>query len=312
MVLVTTSSGRPAAELVSRLGTHAIVPGIRLATGPYARLVRRRLATKDHFTPGERSWYFRRVSRGRVLIIEADEWLTTLVSKFLVDAGYTTQVTTTARSGYDEALASQPACVLCDVVLPDIDGYWVTRRIRAEKSKIAGTPILLLSQKEDHAARLEGLALGADVFLTPPFRYDEVIAQVDALLGMAARLRSRRDSIHSDMSVSNEPAALNGDISQISVPTFLTMLEMERRTGRVCVQSNGKPTITFDLVEGAIVEAQLAGHDSDSLGAMRDVVAWKKGKYTFEPKNIEIGERSAKRIGMLMLEAIRLNDEQKK
>jgi hypothetical protein len=44
---------------------------------------------------------------------------------------------------------------------------------------------------------------------------------------------------------------------------------------------------------------------------MRDVVAWKKGKYTFEPKNIEIGERERERIGMLMLEAIRLNDEPK-
>jgi CheY-like chemotaxis protein len=252
------------------------------------------------------------VSRGRVLIIEADEWLTTLVSKFLVDAGYTTQVATTARSGYDEALESQPACVLCDVVLPDIDGYWVTRRIRSEKSKLAGTPILLLSQKEDHGARLEGLAFGADVLLTPPFRYEEVIAQVDALIGMAARLRSRRDSVHSDMPPSNEPAALNGDISQISVPTFLTMLEMERRTGLVCVQARGRPTITFELVEGNIVGAQSGGHDSESLETMRDVVAWKKGKYTFEPKKIESGGRSQRRIGMLLLEAIRLNDEQRR
>ena len=108
------------------------------------------------------------MSRGRVLIIEADEWLTTLVSKFLADAGYATQVATTARGGFDEAVAIQPDCVLCDVVLPDIDGFWVTRRIRADKSKLAGTPILLLSQKEDRVARLEGLALGADVFLDFP------------------------------------------------------------------------------------------------------------------------------------------------
>lgn len=250
------------------------------------------------------------MSRGRVLIIEADEWLTTLISKFLADAGYSTQVTTTARSGFDEALASQPACVLCDVILPDIDGYWVTRRIRAEKSRLAGTPILLLSQRDDHAARLEGLALGADVFLTPPFRYDEVIAQVDALIGMAARLRARRDSVHSDMPPSNESAALHGDVSQITVPTFLTMLEMERRTGRVRVQATGKPTITFELVDGTIVQVQSGGQESDSLQTMRDVVAWNTGKYTFEPKKIELAGRSQMRISMLLLEAIRLNDEQ--
>ena len=180
------------------------------------------------------------MSRGRVLIIEADEWLTTLLSKFLSDAGYTTQTATTARAGFDDAVANQPDCVLCDVALPDIDGFWVTRRIRTDKSKLAGTPILLLAQKEDHLARLEGLALGADVFLTPPFRYDEVIAQVDALLGMAMRLRARRDSVHTDAPTSTGDAAVSGDLSQISVPTFLTMLEMERRTGRVRVQVKGK------------------------------------------------------------------------
>jgi DNA-binding response OmpR family regulator len=250
------------------------------------------------------------VSRGRVLIIEADEWLTTLVSKFLVDAGYTTQVATTARAGFDEALSSQPACVICDVVLPDIDGYWVTRRIRAEKTKLAGTPILLLSQRDDHAARVEGLALGADVFLTPPFRYDEVIAQVDALIGMAARLRSRSDSIVSDGPASIEQAALHGDLSQISVPTFLTMLEMERRTGRVRVQAHGKNTITLELVEGTVVHVEHSGREQDAIETMRDLVSWKKGKYTFEPRKVELGNRTQQRIGMLLLEAIRLNDEQ--
>jgi two-component system, OmpR family, response regulator len=250
------------------------------------------------------------VSRGRVLIIEADEWLTTLVSKFLVDAGYTTQVATTARSGFDEAIASQPVCVLCDVILPDIDGYWVTRRIRADNSKSAGTPILLLSQREDHAARLEGLALGADVFLTPPFRYDEVIAQVDALVGMAARLRARRDSVHSDHPTIAGESALHGDVSQISVPTFLTMLEMERRTGRVRVQTRGKATVIIELLEGTVVGTQSGNSDRDPLEVMRDVVAWKKGKYTFDPKRVDLGGRKQRRIAMLLLEAIRLNDEQ--
>ncbi len=250
------------------------------------------------------------MSRGRVLIVEADEWLTTLVSKFLVDAGYTTQVATTARTGFDEAIASQPICVLCDVILPDIDGYWVTRRIRADKSKSAGTPILLLSQREDHAARLEGLAMGADVFLTPPFRYDEVIAQVDALVGMAARLRARRDSVHTDHPPSGGESALHGDVSQISVPTFLTMLEMERRTGRVRVQWRGKSTVVIELVEGTIVKTLSGGTEKDPLEILRDVVTWKKGKYTFDPKRIELSERPQRRIAMLLLEAIRLNDEQ--
>lgn len=256
------------------------------------------------------SWYVDLVSRGRVLIIEADEWLTTLISKFLSDAGYTTQVATTARGGFDDAVSSQPDCVLCDVVLPDIDGFWVTRRIRADKTKLAGTPILLLAQKEDHLARLEGLALGADVFLTPPFRYDEVIAQVDALLGMALRLRARRDSVHTDAPTSvGDAAAVHGDVSQISVPTFLTMLEMERRTGRIRVQVRGKPAIVIEVVEGTIVLTQSGPTEKDPIDVLREVVQWKKGKYTFEPQNIDPSQRPQRRISMLLIEAMRLNDE---
>jgi CheY-like chemotaxis protein len=249
------------------------------------------------------------VSRGRVLVIEADEWLTTLLSKFLSDAGYTPQAATSARSGFDDAVTSQPDCVLCDVVLPDIDGYWVTRRIRADKSKIAGTPIMLLAQEEDHLARLEGLALGADIFLTPPFRYDEVIAQVDALLGMALRLRARRDSVHFDAPTLASDAAVNGDLSQISVPTFLTMLEMERRTGRIRVQAKGKPAILIEVVEGAIVQTQSGLTEKDPIDILRDVVSWKKGKYTFEPQNIDSLQRPKRRISMLLIEVMRLNDE---
>ena len=249
------------------------------------------------------------MSRGRVLIIEADEWLTTLISKFLSDAGYTTQVAATARCGLDDAVAGQPDCVLCDVVLPDIDGFWVIRRIRADKTKLAGTPILLLSQKDDHAARLEGLALGADVFLTPPFRNDEVIAQVDALIGMAQRLRARHDSVHTDAPTSTEGAAVHGDVSQISVPTFLTMLEMERRTGRVRVQVRGKPAVVIEVVEGAIVQTQSGTTERDPIDVLREVVLLKKGKYTFEPQKIDPSQRPQRRISMLLIEAMRLNDE---
>jgi two-component system OmpR family response regulator len=249
------------------------------------------------------------VPRGRVLVIEADEWLGTLVSKFLADAGYSTQAATTARSGFDQAIDSLPDGVLCDVVLPDIDGFWVTRRIRADKSKLAGTPILLLSQKEDHTARLEGLALGADVFLTPPFRYEEVIAQVDALLGMAHRLSARRDSSQSDGPVTGPEAAVNGDLAHISVPTFLTMLEMEHRTGRVHVRARGKASVVIELVEGNIVRTRAGNTDIDPVELIRDVVTWNKGKYTFEPSRIEAGPTGRRRIGPLLMEAFRLNDE---
>ena len=88
------------------------------------------------------------------------------------------------------------------------------------------------------------------------------------------------------------------------------MLEMERRTGCVRIQASGTPTIILELVEGTIVHAQSGGSGREPLETMRDVVAWKKGNYSFESKLIELAGRTQRRIGMLLLEAIRLNDEQ--
>jgi DNA-binding response OmpR family regulator len=250
------------------------------------------------------------VPQGRVLIVEADEWVTTLVRRFLSDASYQTDVASTAREGFERAVSTQPDLLLVDVVLPDIDGFWVTKRIRADKERLATTPIILVSQRADSYARLEGLSLGADVFLSAPFRHEEVIAQVDALLGMAKRLRGKRDSIYQDSPLTSSGAALQGDISQISIPTLMTMLEMERRTGTVYVRGPGNVSASIELEEGAVTIASLDKSKSPVLTVFRTVVTWNSGKYAFEPaekKNAPPRPRTP--TSLLLLEAMRLNDE---
>jgi two-component system, OmpR family, response regulator len=249
------------------------------------------------------------VARGRVLVVEADEWVTTLVRRFLSDASFETDTAATARDGFDRAMRTLPDLLLVDVALPDIDGFWLTRRIRAEKSRLATTPIILISQHEDKQARLEGLSLGADVFLSAPFRHEEVTAQVDALMGMAKRLRAKRDSVYQDSPLSSNDSALQGDIAQISIPTLLSMLEMERRTGIVKVRGEGKPSATIELDEGAVVGAQIGKTPGDPLAVFRELVTWTRGKYAFEPREPGGPGVAKKPTNVLLLESMRLNDE---
>ncbi len=244
-----------------------------------------------------------------MLVVEADEWVTTLVRRFLSDAAYETDTAATARDGFDRALRTMPDLVLSDVVLPDIDGFWLTRRIRSEASRLATTPIVLISQHEDTQARLEGLSLGADVFLSAPFRHEDVIAQVDALMGMARRLRETRDSVYQDSLPSSNDSALQGDVAQISIPTLLTMLEMERRTGVVRVRGEGKANATIELDEGAVVGTQMGRAAGDPLAVFREVVTWTSGKYSFEPRASQGLSQAQKPTSLLLLEAMRLNDE---
>ena len=178
------------------------------------------------------------MSNGLVLVIEDDEWVSRLLAGAIRDAGYDVAIHGTAQAGLEAACSLQPDCIICDIDLPDHDGYWVARNVRTQSSRVSVTPFLFLSGLDDQASRLEGFHVGADVYMTKPFRVDEVVAQVDALVQMATRLRQRRDSYRTTPPPGGEATAIEGDLSQMSIATVLTVLEMERRTGVFEIVSN--------------------------------------------------------------------------
>jgi len=103
------------------------------------------------------------MSSGLVLVIEDDEWVSRLLSAAIRDAGYDVVVCGTAKAGLDTACAVEPDCIICDVDLPDNDGYFVARGVRTQPSRVSVTPFLFLSGLDDQESRLEGFHVGADV-----------------------------------------------------------------------------------------------------------------------------------------------------
>ena len=95
------------------------------------------------------------MTQDRVLIIEDDEWESTLLKRVLVESGYAVEVATTARDGFARAKAWLPSCIVCDVMLPDIDGLWVARMVRLDTAPLSATPFLFLTSDEDKEARLQ-------------------------------------------------------------------------------------------------------------------------------------------------------------
>ncbi|MBX0327722.1 response regulator transcription factor [Oscillochloris sp. ZM17-4] len=113
-----------------------------------------------------------------ILIVEDEEHLRTALGYSLRRAGYTV---TNASSGA-EALAivqtAMPDLVLLDVMLPEIDGFEVLRRIR----RFSPVPVLMLTARADEVDTVLGLELGADDYITKPFRVRELIARIGAAL----------------------------------------------------------------------------------------------------------------------------------
>lgn len=113
-----------------------------------------------------------------VLVIEDEENLARFVELELQHEGYDTHVEDNGRSGLDIALASDFDLILLDLMLPELSGLEVARRLREEKN----TPITMMTARDSVIDRVSGLDYGADDYVVKPFAIEELLARVRALL----------------------------------------------------------------------------------------------------------------------------------
>ena len=117
-----------------------------------------------------------------LLLIEDDHRLAHMVSEYLEQSGFTVQHAANGLSGLRLLQDAPPALVLLDLMLPDIDGLEVCKRIRALPGALAQTPVLMLTAKGDPMDRIVGLEIGADDYLPKPFEPRELLARIRAVL----------------------------------------------------------------------------------------------------------------------------------
>jgi len=140
-----------------------------------------------------------------VLLIEDDEHLSSMLSEYLGTRGYTVTTRATATDGLKLLHQGGFAALVLDIMLPDLDGFEVCRRVRAESD----IPILMLTARGDEMDRIVGLELGSDDYVPKPFNPRELLARLRAILrrrgpaGMArtAPLRFGRLEIDRDARV---------------------------------------------------------------------------------------------------------------
>ena len=175
----------------------------------------------------------------RILIIDDDAELCALVARFLSREGFAVDRAADASQGIGLACSGSYSLIMLDVMMPDLSGFDVLRRIRARSR----TPVLMLTARGDTHDRVLGLELGADDYLPKPYDPSELAARIRAIL--------RR-------SESPPPGAA------ASAP--LTVDDIELTASTRVVTRNGKPVeltaIEFDLLEalmkvaGAVVRRE--------------------------------------------------------
>jgi DNA-binding response OmpR family regulator len=135
-----------------------------------------------------------------VLVVEDEASIASFVALYLKNAGYEVRTATNGTEALISVQKSQPSLIVLDLMLPDIDGIEICRRIR-QKSDV---PILMLTARDEDVDKIIGLEVGADDYMTKPFNPRELVARVKSILRRAAPERKDPESAviqHGDLTV---------------------------------------------------------------------------------------------------------------
>jgi len=185
----------------------------------------------------------------RILIIDDDTRLGAMVTDYLGESGFRATVRETAADGLALLRAEPFDAVILDVMLPDLDGFEVLRRVRADSD----VPILMLTARGEATDRVVGLELGADDYLPKPFSARELVARLRAILrrrkaapGLVAVLRFGR----LELDRGGRTVRVDGEERPLTSYQFDLLVALAEHAGRVLSRET-----LMDLVRGESLEA---------------------------------------------------------
>ena len=121
------------------------------------------------------------MSKQRILVVDDDKSIVKVVRSYLEQAGYEVRVAYDGATALHSLRSEKPDLLVLDLMLPDRDGWEITRTIRADAA-LGATPIIMLTARVEDTDKIIGLEMGADDYITKPFNAREIVARIRALL----------------------------------------------------------------------------------------------------------------------------------
>lgn len=207
----------------------------------------------------------------QLLLIDDDPNLILLVKDYLEFRGYRV---TTAENGR-EALEilerganatrerEMPDMIICDVMMPEMDGYAFVEKIRQD-GRFSWIPVMFLSAKGQSQDKVRGLTTGADVYMVKPFEPEELVAQVESSLKQAGRLMKRTTRIHSE------------DVTRLQVPSNVELTPTELKVVQLVAQGMANREIAEKLnVSQRTIESHVSNMlNKTSLHNRTELARW--------------------------------------
>lgn len=143
-----------------------------------------------------------------ILLIEDDSALRENTAELLELSGYTVFTAPNGKIGIEKAKNESPSIIICDIMMPEIDGYGVLEAVASDE-KTKHIPFIFLSAKTEHKEIRKGMDMGADDYLTKPFDEEELLSAVESRLAKATILAMRKNKNENQTANDESPQNLN-------------------------------------------------------------------------------------------------------
>lgn len=164
----------------------------------------------------------------RILVIEDNTEVREVLEEVLELSGYDVTTAEDGTIGVQKAVSNPPDLIICDVMMPKLDGYGVLN-ILGKKPATADIPFVFLTAKAEKADFRRGMNLGADDYVTKPFYKDELLQVIERRLEKSSRLKAQFDKTH---------AGLHAFINEVAAVTALEKLSDDRTIKKLKSKEN--------------------------------------------------------------------------
>jgi two-component system, OmpR family, response regulator len=167
-----------------------------------------------------------------VLVVEDEENVAYVVATALRLASFDVTETRSAREALRQVAEGRPDVMVLDVMLPDLDGFEVCRRMRQDRIDV---PVIFLTARDAVDERIRGLSIGGDDYLTKPFSVEELVVRVQALLRRSGKSPARSIITCGDLSLDDEAHLVmrHGEVVSVSPTEYKLLRYLLRNAGRV-------------------------------------------------------------------------------
>ena len=172
----------------------------------------------------------------RILVVDDEPDIVALVAYHLARSGYRVSTAGSGTEALQAARDEQPALIILDLMLPELSGFQVLERIRADKG-LSETPVLMLTARREESDRVQGLSLGADDYLVKPFSPQELVLRVRNILRRTRVTTAERRNVIDigDVEIDRDAHTVtrNGGLVDLTATEYKLLTTLADRRGRV-------------------------------------------------------------------------------